>query len=70
LEGPAMINPRRWNKPNGPIRKVIDDDDSSNLTASLIIARYLRLMIFAKKLLTQVNSGQYSFFHPIITKLS
>jgi hypothetical protein len=24
-----MINPRRWNRPNGLIRKVIDDDDEN-----------------------------------------
>jgi hypothetical protein len=26
LEGPAMIDLRRWNRPNGLIRKVIDDE--------------------------------------------
>jgi hypothetical protein len=40
------------------------------LTTSLIIPRYLGLMIFAEKILTQVNSGQYFFFCLIITKLS
>jgi hypothetical protein len=25
-----MINPRRWNRPNGLIRKVIDDDDDDD----------------------------------------
>lgn len=27
MEGRAVINPRRWNRPNGLIRKVVDDDD-------------------------------------------
>jgi hypothetical protein len=30
LDGPVMINPRRWNRPNGLIRKVIDDDDDDD----------------------------------------
>jgi hypothetical protein len=42
---------------------------SKILTASLIIPRYLRLMIFAKKILTRENLG-YFFFCPIITKPS
>jgi hypothetical protein len=40
-----------------------------SLTTSLIIPRYLGLMIFAKKILTHVNLG-YFFFHPIIVKPS
>jgi hypothetical protein len=31
------------------------------ITLSFIILRYLGLMIFAKNMLTQVNSGQYYF---------
>jgi hypothetical protein len=26
-----MINPRRWNRLNGQIRKVIDDDDDDDI---------------------------------------
>jgi hypothetical protein len=32
LEGPAIINPRRCNRQNGLIHKVIDDDDDDDDT--------------------------------------